>query len=343
MKETKNRFEPLDALRGIAALIVVLFHYTAQYRNFYGHAFSEQLDFKYGHYGVPLFFIISGFVIFMTVNKVKSTPEFIYKRFIRLYPTFWICMIITFLGVNYWGLLPKFFTTWKDALFNLIMFYRLIPGIKDVDGAYWSLLPELKFYFLIVLLLFFKQIKNIKWIGLLWFALIIIENYLYHIRFLGMFIELQLGGFFIAGIFFYKIGVEKENNFWNHLLIVATLIFNCLLYNKWQHEGAFVFIPLVYLVFYLFTFGYLNWLKSKVLLFLGTISYPLYLIHQNLGYTIIRQFELWGFTGFYVVLITIVFFIGVATLITFYLEQPLLKLLRNKPELKLKKELIPNE
>lgn len=333
MKEINNRFEPLDALRGIAALSVVLFHYTAKYREFFGHTFSEKLDFKYGFYGVPLFFIISGFVIFMTVNKVKSTPEFIYRRFIRLYPTFWICMIVTFLGVNYWGLLPKLFTNWKDALFNLMMFYRnlqMFTDIKDVDGAYWSLLPELRFYFLIVLVLFFKQIKNIKWVGLVWLVLIVIENYFYHIRILGIFIDLQYGGFFMAGILFYKIAVDNENTFWNHLFIGGTLILNCLLYNKWENEGALVFVPLVYLVFYLFTFGHLNWLKSKVLLFLGSISYPLYLIHQNLGYTMIKQFELYGFTGFYVVVIVALVFIGVATIITYFLEQPLLKMLRNK-------------
>ncbi len=342
----KNHFEPLNALRGIAALSVVLFHYTAKYREFFGHSFSEQLDFKYGYYGVSLFFIISGFVIFMTVNKVKTTSEFIYRRFIRLYPTFWICMLITFFGVNYWGLLPKLFTSWKDALFNLTMFYRnlqMLTDIKDVDGAYWSLLPELRFYFLIVLVLFFKQIKNIKCVGLVWLVLIVIENYLCHIRILGMFIDLQFGGFFMAGILFYKIVVDKENTFWNHLFISCTLVLNCLLYNKWENEGTFVFVPLVYLVFYLFSFGYLDWLKSKALLFLGTISYPLYLIHQNLGYTMIKQFELWGFAGFYVVVFTTVFFIGVGTIITLYLEQPLLKMFRNKLEFKFKKELITSE
>jgi peptidoglycan/LPS O-acetylase OafA/YrhL len=139
MKISKNRFDPLDALRGIAALSVFLFHYTAKYREFFGHFFSEKLDFKFGFYGVSLFFIISGFVIFMTVNNVKNTSEFIYRRSLSLYPTFWICLLITFLGVNIGGLLPKLFTTWKNFFFNLTMFYRnlqMFTDIKDVDGAY---------------------------------------------------------------------------------------------------------------------------------------------------------------------------------------------------------------
>jgi peptidoglycan/LPS O-acetylase OafA/YrhL len=132
--------------------------------------------------------------------------------------------------------------------------------------------------------------------------------------------------------------VEKEHTFFNHLFIIGTLILNCLLYDKLSQKGVFVFIPLVYLIFYLFVFRYLYWMKSKVFLFLGSISYPLYLIHQNLGYTLIKQFELWGFTGFYVIVIVALVFIGLATLITVYLEKPLLGILRNDLEFKFKKK-----
>lgn len=328
MKISKNRFEPLDALRGIAALSVVLFHYTAKYREFFGHSFSAKLDFKYGHYGVALFFVISGFVIFMTVNKVNSTLEFIYKRCIRLYPTFWICLLITFLGVNFWGLLPKLFTNWKDFFFNATMFYRnlqMLTDIKDVDGAYWSLLPELKFYFFIALVLKSNQIKNIIWFSLVWLLLIFIENFVFHIHVIGLFIDLQFGAFFIAGIMFYKIMIEKQSTIVNHSIVLVTLILNCVLYSKFGHKAVFLYIPLVYLVFYMFVFGYLNWISNKILLFLGNISYPLYLIHQNLGYTIIKQFELWGYSSFYIVIFVTLFFIGIAKVITFYFEKPLLR------------------
>ena len=336
-KSTTRRFSELDALRGIAALSVVLFHYTAKYREFFGHTFSEKLDLKLGFYGVALFFIISGFVIFMTVNKVKSASEFVFKRFIRLYPTFWVCLIITFLGVNFWNLLPKMETSWHDALLNLTMFYRILlvfTEIKDVDGAYWSLLPELQFYFLILLVYLSKQLNNIKLVALLWLTLIIIENFVFHIRILGLLMDLQFGGFFIAGILFYKIAVEKENSIWNHLFILATLIINILLYIKFKNDGAIFMIPLIYFIFYLFVYGKLSWLNNKILLFLGAISYPLYLIHQNLGYSLIKQFEIWGYTSFYVVIFTILVFIFVGSLITFYVEKPILNHFRKEPNKK---------
>ena len=61
------RLAQLDALRGIAALAVVLFHYTTRYDQLFGHAQSPALSFPYGYLGVNLFFMISGFVILMTL------------------------------------------------------------------------------------------------------------------------------------------------------------------------------------------------------------------------------------------------------------------------------------
>jgi peptidoglycan/LPS O-acetylase OafA/YrhL len=131
-------------------------------------------------------------------------------------------MIIAFIGVTYWSLLPKMEITIKDATCNLTMFYRILrvfTDIKDVDGAYWSLLPELQFYLLIFLVFITKQINRIKWVGLIWLILILVENYVTHIKFLGLFIDLQFGSFFIAGLLFYKMAIEKENSIFNHLYV----------------------------------------------------------------------------------------------------------------------------
>ena len=230
------------------------------------------------------------------------------------------------------GFIASIGSNWQNAALNLTMFYRLLRGfgdIKDVDNAYWSLLPEIQFYLLMGLVIFFKQVKKIKLICLLWLLLIVIENFVVHIRILGLIINLQLGGFFIAGILFYKIAVEKEITIFNHLFILATLVINIILYVKWMQNGALVSIMLIYLIFYLFSYGKLKWMGNKVLLFLGTISYPLYLIHQNLGYNVIKQFEIWGYSNFFVIILTMVIFILLASLISFYIEKPMINFFRN--------------
>ena len=86
MEINKSRITELDGLRGIAAILVVLYHYTTRFSlKFNNDILSNITFFKYGHYGVQLFFVISGFVIFMSINKINSPFEFVYKRFIRFF------------------------------------------------------------------------------------------------------------------------------------------------------------------------------------------------------------------------------------------------------------------
>src|SRR5579863_10236295 len=85
MRDTK-RFRELDALRGIAALWVVLYHYLTRYDEIYQGAEPSLLGhfvFPNGLYAVHLFFTISGFVIFMTLRHCNGASDFIISRFSR--------------------------------------------------------------------------------------------------------------------------------------------------------------------------------------------------------------------------------------------------------------------
>src|SRR5882724_4206152 len=120
-RQPRNGF--LDGLRFLAALMVIAFHF-----GFRGHAESGylSLDFpelspvvRYGYLGVPLFFMISGYVIPWSI-KGRTLRYFAAHRFIRLYPTFWFCLVFTLLVehlTNSTRLYPNFSTT----LANLTM------------------------------------------------------------------------------------------------------------------------------------------------------------------------------------------------------------------------------
>ncbi len=101
-KGQPKRYQELDSLRGVAALMVVVFHFTMGRK-------EGQYLFNLGNTGVELFFIISGFVIFMSINKMKNSKEFIINRFTRLYPTYWTCVTFTFILIA-WS------STWNEAL-----------------------------------------------------------------------------------------------------------------------------------------------------------------------------------------------------------------------------------
>ncbi|WP_423409248.1 acyltransferase family protein [Heyndrickxia sp. MSNUG] len=143
----KERFYELDALRGLSALAVLFFHYTYFYEQSYGHVKNDYfLSFKYGSYGVHLFFMISGFVIFMTLINTKGLTDFIFKRIARLYPAYVFSVTLTYTFIVFIGL-EGMNISFKDYLFNLTMFQSVIPGIgiNLVDGSYWSLGIEITF------------------------------------------------------------------------------------------------------------------------------------------------------------------------------------------------------
>jgi peptidoglycan/LPS O-acetylase OafA/YrhL len=148
-----SRILVLDSFRGLAAVSVMLFHFTFLYNSIYNNL-SIDFTFKYGFYGVQLFFMISGFVIFMSLNKVTSIKDFFYKRFIRLYPTYWICLIMTTLFIVLFPL-HLYSVTLKQFLGNLTMVQGLLK-IDNIDGSYWSLLPELMFYLMMTIIIKFK-------------------------------------------------------------------------------------------------------------------------------------------------------------------------------------------
>ena len=86
------RLQGLDSLRGLAALAVVLYHYTFGYTQVVGkHMPGLDLIATDGHFGVYLFFIISGFVIFMTLERSAKAIDFSVSRFARLWPPYLAC------------------------------------------------------------------------------------------------------------------------------------------------------------------------------------------------------------------------------------------------------------
>ncbi|WP_246956565.1 acyltransferase family protein [Brachybacterium sp. Marseille-Q7125] len=82
-----GRFRELDDLRGIAAVAVVWSHLTTGYDSKYPDEPSAPVDLGWGAYGVQLFFLISGFVILMTVQRVQRPSGFVISRLARLFPS----------------------------------------------------------------------------------------------------------------------------------------------------------------------------------------------------------------------------------------------------------------
>lgn len=89
-----SRISYLDGHRGIAILAVVFFHAYARWSDIVPYGEEYKNPFKFGWLGVQLFFLISGFVILMTLEKCANFGDFLYKRWLRLFPAMLICSSI---------------------------------------------------------------------------------------------------------------------------------------------------------------------------------------------------------------------------------------------------------
>ena len=322
------RIKELDAFRGIAALAVVLYHYTTIYFKDFG--VESPIYFDYGWLGVPFFFILSGFVITLTIERCTSSFQFLKKRFVRLYPTFWICLILTIITV--WitksqSIHPMFDRPILDVLLNFTMFHELFK-LHHVDGAYWSLLPELLFYLLMAFLFFIKKVnKVLEYNGVL--IIVCLIHYFFPIPVFSRLLDLHYVLLFMIGICFYRIYTnEGKAPFYLHLLIIANLILSIYLYDivRPHLDVVIIFItfPLIVLFFYVFVYLKFNVLgRSKFLLFLGFISYPLYLVHQITGYIFMLYFDQYMSRTLSIILTTSIAIV-LASIVTYSLE-PLLR------------------
>ncbi|MBD1397582.1 acyltransferase [Pontibacter sp. JH31] len=314
-----NRLLFLDALRGIAALSVALFHYTSVYRSLYGHSFSPAFDFDYGLFGVELFFMISGFVIFFSFDRIKSGSEFLFNRGIRLYPTYWFSMLTTFLVIQTFGL-PGFETTIPQMLVNLTMFQKL-ARVPDVDGVYWSLFSEWMFYLMMLALFMTNNLKRILWVGPVWVMLSLVHKYALSFGPVGAILNLYHGVFFYAGILFYLLmkQPEKKNIILGHLLFSIAVIVALYLPEGLPHTLVVISF---FVIFYLGLEGKMDFLVNKALLFLGSISYALYLIHQFVGYVILNETKALFGDSMLVIVPPLAISLAAAWLITTYIEKP---------------------
>ncbi|HWV70146.1 MAG TPA: acyltransferase family protein, partial [Pseudosphingobacterium sp.] len=161
-KEKMVRLSWVDAARGLAAFGVAVMHMVERMRSDYPLEFSIReggllgnmiLDFfNLGKIGVVVFFFISGYVIPFSLAK-RSLKEFVISRFFRLYPAYWISIILAIVIIGGYSL--------SSILINVTMFQRFF-GVPDMVGVYWTLQIELIFYFLCVILFCFDRLFDAK-------------------------------------------------------------------------------------------------------------------------------------------------------------------------------------
>ncbi len=146
MAAVSGRFQQIDILRAVAALLVVWLHSVHLISPATPHgelvtAILAAVD--PGRIGVVLFFVISGFVIPASLSgtRVQGARDFIIRRFFRLYPAYWLSIPI--------GLVPIWLDGRTVPISAIAANFSMIQnalGYGPIIGVYWTLETELAFY-----------------------------------------------------------------------------------------------------------------------------------------------------------------------------------------------------
>lgn len=280
VRPENRRVEGLDALRGIAALAVVLYHFTERYAQVNGVS-PVGLRLSLGEYGVDLFFMISGFVILMTLARCRSSADFAVSRASRLFPAYWACMVLTLAAVGLMGTggLARWEIRPLDVVWNLTMLQEFAKR-PNVDGVYWTLAVELRFYFWAWLLWITGALARPLLVVTAWLALTASNAALPGLLRVNAILE----WFPLFGVGVVAFSAAHGGKWTGRHILVLLL---AVAVNAWNRPAIAAAIDAgLALVFIAGCHG-----RGRVpglLLQLGAISYPLYLVHQNLGFLIIH-------------------------------------------------------
>ena len=317
-----RRLPALDGLRGLAALAVVLFHYTDRYRDFVP---GPPMPFHVprGDFGVHLFFMISGFVILMSLER-SGGMGFVRGRIIRLYPAFWAAVLLTaaVTAIRPVAGVP----TLPQVLVNLTMLQDYV-GVPQIDGVYWSLTYEIGFYAFMFAL--FRAGGRAA------------------VPFLPAYLTLGAALFSVAAPYVpHPLHFLLVFNAFAHLFGVGLAMF--LIRERGPHCLYWAPILAAPVVQYLYDgligaaavivcAGLMAWaalgqrsglLAISLLVRLGTISYALYLTHQMIGYAAMAALEARGASPGAALAVTLTGAVGLAAAVTYGVERPAARWLR---------------
>lgn len=322
-----RRIEQIDVLRGLAALWVVLSHYQP-YWNLYIGPTPIIVPNAAGLHAVELFFIISGFVIFMTLERCRTLLDFIVLRGSRLYPAYWTALLLgAALNVFVWqeSLWPR------GLLVNLTMFEEFV-GVPRADNVFWSLTVELAFYL------------NVAWVfalGAHRYPRVLVGIWLLatsvwalaggqadldheHRLWPALLFAFDYAPYFATGIIFFDVTQRGWSRAGAALLLFAALV-------EWLIGGwvAVLIAAFVASLVWLAVRGYLWFLVSRATLGLGAISYSLYVIHRNLGYKALDWLHAHDVGAAVAMPLVIGGMILVAMIMTYGIERPALTMIRH--------------
>ncbi|TXZ07003.1 acyltransferase [Vibrio mimicus] len=268
-------------LRAISVLIVLGFHFFPSY-------------FPFGFLGVDIFFVISGYLMVPLIQRSSSIDEFISNRIRRLYPPLLICLLIYFI-IGYITLLNDEFTILLKSSIGTIAqvqnFYEMFrDGYFVNSGGFrpllnmWSLSVEFQNYFILAALYFLvlnKRDEN-RTLYILFITILLscISYFLFSLVSEPFFVTPMRLWEFLVGCFAYhlvlnrKAYTTKKNSVFSFCAIFVSLIVIIYTDNRQIETLSIVFCAFIFVCYV-----DVSKIPNKIYLYIGSISYSIYLLH----------------------------------------------------------------
>ncbi|HET9517220.1 MAG TPA: acyltransferase [Actinoplanes sp.] len=334
------RLAALDGLRLLAALAVALFHFSVGWRVDGVHPPAYFLPTAahvsiYGFLGVELFFLISGFVICMS-SWGRGLGEFFVSRVGRLYPAYWVCVLISAAVVLAFPLtggvpvVPR--PGLDDILINLTMLQQPM-GVASIEGVYWTLFVELCFYLLFGIVVFFGvTYRRVVLFCAVWMTVAVFAPVLDSPLVNALAVP-DFAPYFIAGIAMYLIRRFRPNPLLLGIVGFSWLVSMHRLGPRLATLDPGFAVPAwpghlivtaAFAVLLAVALGWTDRITWRWLTVAGALTYPFYLLHQRLGYLLIRagyedtELPVWA-----LILAVTLALVGLSWVVHRYLERPL--------------------
>lgn len=341
-----KRLDWLQCTRAAAALLVVGYH--ASFRTMGvtdGSAHMLFPMFEYGHVGVDLFFVISGFIIAYIhgkdIGKPKQFRGYAYKRVTRIYPLYWVL----FLGIMpLYFIIPSAGEEYQRNFGNLLGSFFLLPvPPKQVIGVAWSLVLEMIFYAVFAIAIMNRRVGIaclIVWPVLVLAVAIFQPDLPYAIQ---QVFRPQILGFYVGMGIAISVRSARPISIPPIVLVVLAIVF--ALSPQWFASFANVrslsFVAPIYglaglFVFLALTMDFRGKPAPKLLVAIGNATYSIYLFHWLVGWGIEKIVSKLGLQQY--IEPNIFFLAQCIAMVAFglfiyrYVERPLMRLTQHIPQ-----------
>ncbi|MFC9227893.1 acyltransferase family protein [Streptomyces decoyicus] len=343
-----SRLRALDGLRLLAALMVAAYHYggrNGEIAQAWGGSPTHQFPtaaplFAYGCLGVQIFFVISGFVICLS-GWGRTLRAFIASRISRLYPAYWAAILLVTAvfalpWVAYKALPPS------EVLTNLTMLQQPL-GADRVLGVCWTLWAEMRFYALFALCVVLPGATRRRVVLFCagWTLAAALAQAA-HQPFLDTVLMPEYAPFFIGGIGLYLLHRygARDPIAWAIVLVSWLIGQHYAVAGLWHAPSATAFsyrstvviIAVVTLGFALVAavaLGRLHWANWRWLTVAGALTYPFYLVHEHLGWVVVRALHHGiGLPSYATLILTVALMLLLAWVLHRFIERPLTPVLK---------------